>query len=128
MLDSDNSGSDAWLLRSRQIADSRYETLLAAIIDHEFIKRQCRQVREWTQGARLESAWMQPNARWGEDRTRQHTPDWLSARNIFISDRDLATARSASAEAGSMLGSARDSDVGSVHGGRDQEASRHPGG
>jgi len=111
MLDSGDAGSDAWLFRSRQIEDSRYDTLLAAIIEHEFIKRQCRQVPEWAHGARLESAWMQPNARWGEEWTRQHTPDWLSARNIIISDRDLATARSASAVAGSLLGSARRTDV-----------------
>lgn len=92
MLENEDPGSDAWLLRSRPISDARYEALLAALIGHEFDKRNCRQTPEWTKSPRLESTWTQPNARWGADWTREHTPKWLAERGIFISDRDLMTA------------------------------------
>jgi transcriptional regulator with XRE-family HTH domain len=92
MLENEDPASDAWLLRSRPISDARYEALLAALIEHEFDKRNCRQTPEWSKRARLENTWIQPNARWGADWTRAHTPQWLAERGIFISDRDLMTA------------------------------------
>lgn len=92
MLDDDDGGSDAWLLRSRTISDARYEALLAALVEHEYDKRNRRQTPEWTRSIRLDSAWIHPNARWGAQWTRENTPTWLAERGIFISDRDLMTA------------------------------------
>jgi len=92
MFDAADAGSDAWLLRSRQVDDLRYDTLLCALVEHEFATRRCRQAPQWAERGLLVEQWVQPNARWGEEWTRRCTPGWLSARNIFISDRDLATA------------------------------------
>lgn len=92
MLRSGEKGSDAWLVRGRQVADPRYDALLAAIVDHEFEEADRQPRPEWTKLPRLDVAWTQPNARWGENWTRQHTPHWLAKRGIYIADRDLMTA------------------------------------
>ncbi|WP_020388509.1 helix-turn-helix domain-containing protein [Kribbella catacumbae] len=91
-LRSHDPASDAWLLRSREITDPRFETLLAALIWHEFEKRDHRRVPEWAQAPRLKKPWLQPNARRGAAWTRKNTPRWLADRGIFISEHDLMTA------------------------------------
>ncbi|MFI5708853.1 helix-turn-helix domain-containing protein [Kribbella sp. NPDC051620] len=85
-------GSDAWLLRSREIADPRFETLLAALIGHEFSSYDERRTPEWARDVRLKKPWLHPNARRGADWTRKNTPPWLAERGIFISEHDLKTA------------------------------------
>lgn len=85
-------GTDAWLLRSREIRDPRFETLLAALVGHEYETYDQRRVPEWTQGTALENPWLQPNARRGAEWTRKNTPPWLARRGIFISEHDLMTA------------------------------------
>lgn len=93
MLDSNDRGSDSWLLRSRRrVADPRYETLLVALVEHEFDKRSRQPKPDWVKGPRMDPAWVHANARWGAEWTRQHTPEWLAQRGVFLSDRDLMTA------------------------------------
>jgi len=92
MLRSGEKASDAWLVRSHQIADPRYDALLAAVIEREFDQADRQPRPEWTKAPSLDVAWIHPNARWGEEWTRQHTPDWLAKRGIYIADRDLMTA------------------------------------
>lgn len=92
MLKSGDEGSNAWLVRSRQIVDPRYDALLAAVIERAFDQADRQPHPEWTKTPSLEVAWTQPNARWGEEWTRQHTPDWLARRGIYIADHDLMTA------------------------------------
>ncbi|MEV8372743.1 helix-turn-helix transcriptional regulator [Kribbella sp. NPDC056861] len=91
-LRTDDPTGDAWLLRSREIADPRYDTLLAVLIGHEFEQHGGQRVPRWTEGPRLAEPWLQANVRRGADWTRKHTPEWLAARGIFISDHDLTTA------------------------------------
>jgi transcriptional regulator with XRE-family HTH domain len=92
MLQNDDPGSDAWLLRSQEISDPRFETLLAAVVEHEFEKRDSPRIPEWTRSPRLRKPWLYANLRRGADWTRQNTPQWLAARGIFISEHDLMTA------------------------------------
>lgn len=87
-----DEASAAWLFRSRPISDERYDVLLAALIEHEFDRPECRLTPAWTRGLRLETSWIQPSPRWGADWTREHTPTWLAERGIFISAHDLSTA------------------------------------
>ena len=91
MLANQDPAADVWRIRSREISDPHYDVLLAALVAHEF-HRHSRQQPEWTENRLLDLAWVQPNARWGADWTREHTPKWLAARGIFISERDLMTA------------------------------------
>lgn len=92
MLDRQDPGSDAWLFRAQGISDSRYEALLAALIEHEFERRRHQPSPEWTSAPHAESPWVHANARRGEAWTREHTPQWLAKRGVFISEHDLTTA------------------------------------
>jgi hypothetical protein len=92
MLENDDPGSDAWLLRSREISDPRYETLLAALVEHEFEKRSSPRIPEWTRSLALGNPWVHANLRRGVAWTRKNTPKWLADRGIYISEHDLMTA------------------------------------
>ncbi len=59
MLDSNDRGSDSSLLRSRRVTDPRYETLLAALVEHEFDKRSRQPKPDWVKGPRMDPAWTQ---------------------------------------------------------------------
>jgi transcriptional regulator with XRE-family HTH domain len=91
MLQNDDPASDAWLLRSREISDPRFETLLAALVEHEFEKRGSPRIPEWTRTLTLRKPWLHPNLRRGAAWTRQNTPQWLADRGIYISEHDLTT-------------------------------------
>jgi transcriptional regulator with XRE-family HTH domain len=91
-LRAEDPAGDTWLLRSRKIADPRFETLLAALVGHEFEQHDRHRVPEWVQVPRLKTPWLHPNIRRGAAWTKQHTPEWLAARGIYISDHDLKTA------------------------------------
>jgi transcriptional regulator with XRE-family HTH domain len=92
MIRTGDEASAAWLVRTRPISDSRYDVLLAALVEHEFGRQGCACTPEWTKDRRLEESWIQPNLRRGPDWTREHTPRWLADRGVFISDHDLMTA------------------------------------
>jgi transcriptional regulator with XRE-family HTH domain len=92
MLENDDPGSDAWLLRSREISDPRYETLLAALVEHEFEERSSPRIPEWTRSLALGKPWVHANLRRGAAWTRKNTPKWLADRGIYISEHDLMTA------------------------------------
>lgn len=92
MLQHNDPGSDAWLLRSREISDRRFETLLAALVEHEFEERDNPRIPEWTRNIILTTHWLHTNLRHGADWTRKNTPEWLANRGIYISEHDLMTA------------------------------------
>ncbi|QNE18075.1 helix-turn-helix transcriptional regulator [Kribbella qitaiheensis] len=92
MLQNNDPGSDAWLRRSHEVSDPRFETLLAALVEHEFEQHNSPRIPEWTRRLTLRTPWLHPNLRRGAAWTRKHTPDWLSTRGIYISEHDLLTA------------------------------------
>jgi len=92
MLQNEDPAGDAWLLRSREIVDPRFETLLAALVEHEFEKRSSPRIPEWTRELTLRRPWLYTNLRRGAAWTRENTPSWLASRGIYISNHDLMTA------------------------------------
>lgn len=92
MLEADDPAADAWLVRGTAIVDTRYDALLAALVEHEFTEHEWPRSPEWTRTEPLHQNWIQPNLRRGEAWTRTNTPTWLAKRGIYISDHDLKTA------------------------------------
>lgn len=81
----------AWTHRSSRIKDERYETLFKAIIGHE-MEAGSHTRPTWTEHARLARPWLRANPFLGEAGTRERTPRWLAESNVFIAEKDLATA------------------------------------
>ncbi len=80
----------AWEARPRSTGSAAWDTLLAALAAHEF-EAHGRAAPEWTQGRRLDQAWVLDSPRLDEQQIRQRTPAWLAERGIYANERDLVT-------------------------------------
>lgn len=69
----------------------RWDTLLAAVIGHEFVERGL-EPPAWTDVAALEPDWILDHPRWDEAAIKARTPAWLAAYRIFVDANDLVTA------------------------------------
>lgn len=83
--------ADAWEAKPTT-GDDRWDTLFAAIVAHTFAEYD-RPAPKWSEGRKLAEAWMPVESiRYRPAEAKEHTPDWLAERNIFVAARDLATA------------------------------------
>lgn len=90
MLASPDAVADAWEARPGRTEDDRWDTLLAALVGHEF-ESAGRAAPAWT-NVRTAADWVKPNLLLDETDIRAATPAWLAERGIYIAERDLATA------------------------------------
>lgn len=81
---------DAWDARPT-VGDERWDTLFAAIVEHEFTQAG-RNAPAWAHSERLEEEWMPAKGRLDEDQVRAATPDWLAVKNIRLAESALAVA------------------------------------
>ncbi len=77
-----------WAHRAHRITDERFDTLLRAIIAHEFGD----EAPAWAKDARLDRDWVVADPFRDEDSIRAQTPDWLAHARIFITQHGLVTA------------------------------------
>jgi hypothetical protein len=91
LLDAAPEEPRTWTRRRQRIRNERYDVLLRVVIGQEFTERD-RTCPEWTRDARLDQPWVLENPFLGVAGTRAETPLWLAKANIFIAERDLATA------------------------------------
>lgn len=94
LLDSSDAppAVDAWDARPGSTGREEWDTLLAALIEHEFVDRG-RRPPGWTAEYPQASAdWLLENPFFDENEIREQTPEWLARRRIFVSERDLTTA------------------------------------
>jgi transcriptional regulator with XRE-family HTH domain len=73
------------------LTNPRWNTILAAFIDHEF-QTAGMESPAWSRHIHLTEPWTMPSMIRTENETRSATPEWLAERNIFIADRALTTA------------------------------------
>lgn len=79
-----------WGAGPRTTASARWDTLLAALVAHEFLETG-RAVPPWTELAPLDADWvyLHPGLTAGE--VRERTPAWLRPWRIFTPAQDLVT-------------------------------------
>ncbi len=87
--------SDAWTAAPRTTGDRRWDALLAALTQHEFVAAD-RRPPEWAtaQERRLDKndEWVLPSLLFDEAGVRAKTPDWLAQHGVYAAERDLVTA------------------------------------
>ena len=77
---------------SASIGDERWDALFESIIANAFESKGLN-APKWTHAEPLDQGWSPVDSlRYDAIQTRERTPEWLAARNIFIADRDLVTA------------------------------------
>lgn len=82
----------AWEAAPSSTGWVEWDSLLAAVVSHEY-DEVGRRAPEWTTTAPLlTEAWIPAHPFLDAKRVRAQTPDWLSARNIYVPARDLVTA------------------------------------
>ena len=83
---------DVWDARPGSTGKEQWDTLFAALVDHEYVDRG-RRPPGWTAEYPQASAdWLMENPFVDENEIREQTPEWLARRRIFVSERDLTTA------------------------------------
>lgn len=82
--------SAAWEAQPPEIAAS-WKALAAAFVSKEFDEAGL-SAPKWTEKPRLDKEWVLDTPRLTESEIKAQTPEWLAERNIFIAEKDLATA------------------------------------
>ena len=82
--------ADAWHAKA-STGDKQWDTLFAAIVEHEFADAG-RPAPLWSHPEALSEEWFPARGRLSEDEVRNLTPDWLSSRKIFLAAPALAVA------------------------------------
>ena len=81
----------AWLIEPSSTGSKEWDTLLAAVIAHEFDASDLTPPA-WATGRRLDRPWLPEHPFWSADEIRATTPEWLGRAGIFMPARDLETA------------------------------------
>lgn len=79
----------AWEARPA-LQQQHWDVLFAALIGHEF-EAAGRPAPAWTLGLKARTATVIESLRYDDAEVRAQTPEWLAARNIYATPRDLAT-------------------------------------
>jgi len=82
--------ASAWEAQPPSTVETRWATLIAALVSHEFVEAGL-PAPPWTEGRRLDVAWVLDTPRLSAREVKRQAPQWLAARNIFIADKDLVT-------------------------------------
>ncbi len=77
----------AWRAMPARV-ESRWDALLAAVVEHEFAAAGL-DVPAWTTALLLDEDWVHEYSDVDEVEVRKQTPPWLAERRIFICHRDL---------------------------------------
>jgi transcriptional regulator with XRE-family HTH domain len=82
----------AWEAAPGSVGAPEWDTLLAAVVVHEF-EQAGQTPPSWAAGhAPLPEPWTPEHPFLSPERVRANTPEWLRERNIFVPQRDLVTA------------------------------------
>jgi transcriptional regulator with XRE-family HTH domain len=81
---------DAWDARAT-VGEKHWDTLFAAIVEHEFIEAG-RRAPSWARAEPLDEEWIPAKGRYNESQVRQATPSWLAEKNILLAESALAVA------------------------------------
>lgn len=90
MLRSPDAPAAAWETKPGGCGDERWDSLVAALVAHEFVAADCTPPA-WTD-IRVHDDWVLSNLLLDDADVREATPDWLAERGIYIAERDLTTA------------------------------------
>ena len=90
MLTSPEAPAAAWESKPGSCGDLRWDSLVAALVAHEFAAAN-RTPPAWTE-IRAHDDWVLSNLLLDDADVREATPDWLAERGIYIAERDLTTA------------------------------------
>lgn len=82
--------ADAWDAKATT-GDKNWDTLFAAIIEHEF-SAAGRPAPTWSHPEALPEEWCPAQGRLSEDEVRALTPEWLRSRKILLAEPALAVA------------------------------------
>lgn len=82
-----------WEAAPGSVGDPGWDTLLAAVVMHEFEQAAGLTPPPWaTDRAPLAEPWTPDHPLLSPERVETLTPAWLRERNIFVPQRDLVTA------------------------------------
>lgn len=82
--------ADAWAARAL-VGDERWDTLLAALVEHEF-EATGRPAPAWTRTEPLDEEWLPAPGRLGVEAVRRQTPPWLAEKRILLAESALQVA------------------------------------
>lgn len=83
--------ADAWDAKAPSLGEREWDTLFAAIVEHEFAAAG-RPAPAWATVAPLEQEWIPTRGRRSEEEVRSSTPEWLRGKGILLAEADLVTA------------------------------------
>lgn len=83
--------ADAWDAKAPSLGQSEWDTLFAAVVEHEFTVAG-RPTPRWARAEPLEHEWIPARGRRSEDQVRDCTPGWLREKGILLAEADLGTA------------------------------------